>query len=322
LVGIVRVSRDFLLSTLRRKLRLSVNSGIVDRDVPQDKRLYAEGWANVELTPEELVDSIKNGYPYAAQLYECYRDREHFMASDIASLDIEDGPSVSEALENPIVRAHATILYTTVRHKPEAPRFRIIFALPRTITDAREMQAVVQALRLRVAGDRNAMDPGRMYFGNRNAEVMLFDRGISPELLDELIARARTHPSLRRPRMPEIGRDGCQAARGCFSRQTGKFAWPTAGWRDFLMFSLAQHCTAPSTAMNIPVRLSSRAAAALTVSTVPPVLVPIGLKHCPRQMMCSTVLRIRPAKRLHILRPIRTIAPLPRSLDFRKTPTA
>lgn len=212
LCGIVRVSRDFLLSTLRRKLRLSVNSEIVDRDVPQDKRLYAVGWKNVELTSEELVHSIKNGFPYAAQLYECYRDREHFMASDIASLDIEDGPSVSEALENPIVRAHATILYTTVRHKPEAPRFRIIFALPQTITDAREMQAVVQALRLRVAGDRNAMDPGRMYFGNRNAEVMLFDREISPELLDELIAQGQNPPE------PETSQNAGDRARWVPSR--------------------------------------------------------------------------------------------------------
>ena len=227
LCGIVRVSRELLLSTLRRKLRLSVHPDILDKYVP-DKRLYTTGWKNVELTAEELVQSIKNGHPYCSQL-DGYRDKEHFMASDIASLDVEDGPSIAEVLENSIVRAHATILYTTVKHRPEAPRFRIIFALPRTITDAREMQAVVQALRLRVAGDRNAVDPGRMYFGNRNAEVMLFDRGISPELLDELIARARTHPSLRRPRMPEIGRDGCQAARGCFSRQTGKFAWPTAG---------------------------------------------------------------------------------------------
>jgi hypothetical protein len=51
-----------------------------------------------------------------------------------------------------------------------------------------------KALRLRVAGDRNAVDPGRMYFGNRNAEVMLFDREISPELLDELIAQGQNPP--------------------------------------------------------------------------------------------------------------------------------
>jgi hypothetical protein len=78
------------LNTFSRKLRLSVHPGIVDRHVP-DNRLYAEGWQNVETTPEELVRSIKEGHPYCAQVYG-YRDRAHFMASaDIASLDIEYG---------------------------------------------------------------------------------------------------------------------------------------------------------------------------------------------------------------------------------------
>ena len=175
------------MNTLRRKLRVSVHHGIVDKKVPEE-RLYAEGWENVELTPEELVECVKDGHPYCAQI-SGYRNAKHFKASDIVSLDIEHSLSIDEALENPIVRAQATILYTTVRHQPAAPRFRIIFVLPRTITDAREMTALVKALRLRVAGDRNAVHAVRMYFGNRNAEVMMFDREISPELLDELIAQ-------------------------------------------------------------------------------------------------------------------------------------
>ena len=138
------------MNSFRRKLRVSVHRGIVDKNVPEN-RLFAEGWENVELTPEELVESIKNGHPYCAQI-SGYRNSKHFKASDIISLDIEHSLSIEEALENPIVRAHATILYTTVRHQPDAHRFRIIFVLPQTITDAREMSALVKALRLRVAG--------------------------------------------------------------------------------------------------------------------------------------------------------------------------
>jgi len=180
------------VNTLRRKLRVSVHRGIVDKNVPED-RLYAEGWENVELTPEELIESVKNGHPYCAQI-SGYRNAKHFRASDVVSLDIEHSLSIDEALENPIVRAHATILYTTVRHQLDAHRFRIIFVLPRTITDAREMAALVEALRLRVAGDRNAVDPARMFFGNRNAEVVMFDREISPALLGELIAQGLNPP--------------------------------------------------------------------------------------------------------------------------------
>ena len=198
------------MSIFQRKLRVSVHRGIVDRNAPED-RLYAEGWENVELTIDELVLSIRNGHPYCAQIFG-YRNTKHFKASDIVSLDIERSLSIEEALENPIVRAHATILYTTVRHQPAAPRFRIIFVLPRTITDAREMAALVKALRLRVAGDRNAVDAARMYFGNRNAEVMMFDREISPELLGELIAQGMN------PAEPDTVGNGGDAAHWVPSR--------------------------------------------------------------------------------------------------------
>jgi hypothetical protein len=182
------------LSTLHRRLLLSVHPDIVDKDV-SNNRLYSEGWKNVELTPEDLAHSIKDGHPYCVQLLYGYRDKQHFMASDIASLDIDSGMSIAEALEIPIVRDHATILYTTVRHQPETPRFRIIFVLPRTITDAKEMETVLRALHLRVgAGDRNTLDAAHMFFGNRQAELMLFDREISSELLAELIAQGQNPP--------------------------------------------------------------------------------------------------------------------------------
>ena len=61
---------------LRRKLRLSVNPDIVDRSV-SEPQLYTEGWNNVELTPEQLINSIKKSHPYCAQL-RGYRDKKHF----------------------------------------------------------------------------------------------------------------------------------------------------------------------------------------------------------------------------------------------------
>ncbi len=181
-----------MLSTLRRKLRLSIHPDIIDKSVPEAV-LYAEGWENVELTPEELAQSVKSGRPYCAQVYG-YRDARHFKASDIVSLDVEAGPTIEQALQHPLVQAHATLVYTTPNRRPSAPRFRMVFALPRTITDPREMAAIVRALRLRVFGDRKAVDPARLFFGNTKAEIMLFDREISPALLDELIAQGLNPP--------------------------------------------------------------------------------------------------------------------------------
>src|SRR6185369_8873137 len=111
-------------------------------------------------------------HPYCAQVSR-YRDARHFLASDIVSVDIDHGLSIPEALDNLIVRDHAAMLYTTVRHQPDAHRFRLVFVLPRTITDPHEMKATARALQLRLAGDANAVDPARMFFGNHNAEMIL-----------------------------------------------------------------------------------------------------------------------------------------------------
>ena len=175
-----------------RKLRVSVQPDIIDRDVPED-RLWAEGWNNVEFTVDEFVQSIRSGRPYCAQV-DGHRDSKHFLGCDVASADVDHGPTMEEALQNPLVRDHATILYTTVRHRPDAPRYRIVFVLPRTITDAGEMAALLRAFGLRVSGDPKAIDPAHMFFGNRNAEVRVFDRQLSAAVLDELIAQGLSLP--------------------------------------------------------------------------------------------------------------------------------
>lgn len=101
---------------------------------------------------------------------------------------------MEEALQNPLVRDHAAVLYTTVRHRPDAPRYRIVFVLPRTITDAGEMAALLRAIRLRVSGDPKAVDAAHMFFGNRNAEVQVFDRQLPSAALEELIAQGLSLP--------------------------------------------------------------------------------------------------------------------------------
>jgi hypothetical protein len=110
-----------------RELRVSVQPDIIDRNVPED-RLRAEGWHNVEFSVDEFVQSIRNGRPYSAQV-DGHRDSKHFLACDVASADVDGGQTIDAALQNPLVRGHAAILYTTVRHRPDAHRYRIVFVL-------------------------------------------------------------------------------------------------------------------------------------------------------------------------------------------------
>jgi hypothetical protein len=180
------------LRDLQHRLRLAIQPDIIDRTVIEERR-YVKGWQNVEITFEELIHSIQRGHAYCSQV-EGYRDADHFLASDVASVDVDKGLAIEDALRNPLVRNSGTFLYTTVRHRAEAPRFRIVFVLLRTITDSREMAALSRALCLRLRGDPSVVDAAHFSFGNRSAEVTLLGNGLCASLLNELILQGLEAP--------------------------------------------------------------------------------------------------------------------------------
>ena len=77
---------------------------------------------------------------------------------------------------HPIVEKHLTMLYTTARHTEQEHRFRLIFALPRTIETAKEMVAASRSLALRLSGDLASTDAARLYYGSRGSNPQVFDR--------------------------------------------------------------------------------------------------------------------------------------------------
>lgn len=178
---------------LDRKLRLSVNPGLINKNDSGDRSLFTRGWENTELSAAELADWVKGGFAFCAQVAGP-RKAANFVASDVVSVDIDGTRTIEDALEDDIVKRYATLMYTTARHTPEDHRFRIVFALPRTITEPKEMAALARSLALRLAGDRAAVDATRISYGSKGAQTWLFDRELSASFLDELIAQSINPP--------------------------------------------------------------------------------------------------------------------------------
>ncbi|MGA2567942.1 MAG: plasmid replication protein, CyRepA1 family [Pseudolabrys sp.] len=171
-------------------LRVSINRLLIDKNEGGDNRLYAEGFETAAITIEQLADEIKRGHAFAPEL-SGRRNAKNFVAADVAAIDIDYGTTVEEALEHPLVKNHAGLVYTTASHTSDRPRFRIVFPLAETITDGNELQAAMRSLALRMGGDVAATDPARLFFGNRQAEVWVYpDQQLSVELQDELIAQS------------------------------------------------------------------------------------------------------------------------------------
>lgn len=175
--------------------KLSVSTGFIDKNPIKDKLAYKQGFIPVEFTLEEIAEIINKGMTFSYQFLNETRKAQNFLATDILAVDIDHGMNLSEAQENPIVQQYCSLLYTTPSHTPEDHRFRLIFALPRTITEPKELQAATRALAQRLGGDRAATDAARMFHGSKGSEPLIFDNEITPDFLAELIEDGLTIPT-------------------------------------------------------------------------------------------------------------------------------
>jgi hypothetical protein len=175
-------------SVLSRRLRLSINPGLINKNEAKSDSLFKSGWVNSALTPAELAEEINKGVAYCCEL-SGPRNAAKFVCSDVISVDIDGTRRINEALADPIAQKYLTIFYTTHSHTENEHRFRLLFALDRTLDNARDMIAATRSLSLRMSGDRSATDAARIFYGSKGSNPEVFDRAIDDEFLNELIAQ-------------------------------------------------------------------------------------------------------------------------------------
>ena len=73
------VSKQDVLS---RKLRLSLNPELINKNESGDDSLFKIGWINQKLTPKELADEINKGIAYTCEL-SGDRNARNFVRSDV-----------------------------------------------------------------------------------------------------------------------------------------------------------------------------------------------------------------------------------------------
>jgi Origin of replication binding protein len=194
-----------------RKLKLSVNPHMLDKHEGGDKRLFTHGWRHVEITVEELAEWVGDGRAFSAQ-FMGPRKASNFLGSDVVTVDVDGGLTIEEALAHPLIKDHSALLYTTVSHTEEDHRFRVVFAVPRTIQEPEEQAALARSLALRLSGDSRSVDATRISFGSRGARTWLIRKELSQALVDELVEQ-----SLNQPRPDVVGGPGAGGARSALT---------------------------------------------------------------------------------------------------------
>ena len=170
-----------------RKLKFSVNTLLIDKVRPNNTIAFSTGFESVEMTVEELAETVQMGFAVSYQFIGGERKTSNFLATDIAEVDVDGGRTMQEALDDPLVKKHCEFLYTTPSHSPDRHRFRLVFSLPRTITSHKDIRAIAISLTRRLGGDMAATDAARLFYGSSQGHITFIGRQITEELLKELI---------------------------------------------------------------------------------------------------------------------------------------
>jgi hypothetical protein len=169
-----------------RQLKFSVNADFYNKNQLKQKA-FNQGFVAVTDTIENLADAINTGWAFSYEFLGGIRKSTNFIATDILAVDIDYGLTIKEALANTIVKKYCSIFYTTATHNLDHHRFRLIFALPRTITDPKELKSATTSLSRRLGGDLSATDAARIFFGSSGSNPLVFENSIDAEFLDELL---------------------------------------------------------------------------------------------------------------------------------------
>lgn len=178
----------------KRKLKLSVNPHFDDKHT-NDSRYYSVGFENTEFTIDEISEAVNLGVAYSYQYRDGVRKSENFIATDYLAVDIDYGMTLEDAKKHPIVKQYCSMIYVTPSHTPDDNRFRLFFALPRTITKISDVKSASRSLTRRLGDDMKATDAARMFYGSKGSNPMVYKRLMSSEFLDELIQDGLTFPS-------------------------------------------------------------------------------------------------------------------------------
>ena len=96
------------MADTERTLHISINPDLIDKNVTGDATLYTTGFQNVAITPDEFTREILRVTAYCAQL-DGARRTCHFRACNVASVDVDHGLTLAEALAHPAcARTHCS----------------------------------------------------------------------------------------------------------------------------------------------------------------------------------------------------------------------
>ena len=153
-------------------------------------RHFNGSFTNITISPEQWLDHIYAGHPYAAQ-HSRYRKTENFLCAQHLATDHDTGDhrsSFSHLLNNPFVMKYAYAVHTTPSHTDETPRARVIYLLDRPIKNRDRYALLAESLCHHFEdADKSVKDPCRFFFGHKRGDIHWLGNTLHIETAAELL---------------------------------------------------------------------------------------------------------------------------------------
>ena len=174
--------------------KIAVSRYPLTKKIPAGDPIWSRfnaGFDNLELNLDDLVETIYGGKAITTHHKNNWRASENYICGQHIGLDFdtEDKNSTLQHLKNDkFISKYASFIHTTISHKPEAPRARVIFLLDQPIMQAKNYtMAATSLLWLFGTADRQCKDAVRFFYGAPECDVEIIANKLPIEVVRKLI---------------------------------------------------------------------------------------------------------------------------------------
>ena len=173
---------------------IAVSNYTLTKKIPPGDPFWPQfnaGFQNKELSTVEIMDTIYAGRAVTTQHKNNWRTSENYLCGQHIGLDFdnEDQTSTIDALvKDKFISKYASFIHTTISHKPEAPRARVMFLLDSPIYQAKNYTLAASALLwLFGTADRQCKDAVRFFYGAPGCNVEFLGNILPVEVIKKMI---------------------------------------------------------------------------------------------------------------------------------------
>lgn len=175
-------------------LRVAINRRVKNKIPLGDETGWMRAgrtFKNRELAPEDFIEEVSSGFAFCPWMGG-YRHPGNFRCMQVLAVDVDSGPTIDDVLAHSFFQKYGWFIYTTLSHKPDAHRFRVVFLLARPIDTAERMKLAYSGIRLLLGGGLRSINAAHMFYGSEDCELYRVGHVLPVEQLDYLIELGQT----------------------------------------------------------------------------------------------------------------------------------